>query len=69
MKLVDIWQISKDNSSLVPESEGQASALLWIHGIVVALGCVCACVCGEVGGGGGVGVEINKWNPILSVDH
>ena len=37
MKLQDIWQVSKDNSSLVPESEGQASALLWIHSIVVAL--------------------------------
>ena len=48
MKLVDIGQISKDNSSLVPESEGQASAFLWIHGIVVALGWV------------GEGVKINK---------
>ena len=43
MELVDLRQITKDNMSLVPESEGQASALLWIHGIVVAL----------KGGGGG----------------
>ena len=65
MKLVDIRQISKDNSSLVPESEGQTSALLWIHGIIVALGCVCV-VCG---GRVGVELKINKWNSISNVDH
>ena len=37
MKFVDLRQITEDNMSLVPESEGQASALLWIHGIVIAL--------------------------------
>ena len=37
VKLVDVGKISKDYTSLVSQSERKAGALLWIHGIVVAL--------------------------------